>query len=129
VLTNLVVNAIDAYKDAGKDGGEIRINVSEAGDMLEVRVSDHGCGIPPENMGKIFDEFFSTKALGEGTGLGLSIARDIITNFFRGTINVESVPEQGSVFILRLPRGSHREDRQPLGKEPPLETVTVEEYR
>ena len=125
VLTNLTVNAIDAYKDAGKDGGEIRINVGEVGDILEIRVSDHGCGIPRENIVKIFDEFFSTKALGEGTGLGLSIARDIITNFFRGTLTVESELGQGSVFILRLPRGSHRKTQQSPGAEPPFQTAEV----
>ena len=93
--------------------------------MLEIRVSDHGCGVPPENIGKIFDEFFSTKALGEGTGLGLSIARDIITNFFRGTLTVESELGQGSVFILRLPRGSHRNTQQSPGAEPPFQTAEV----
>jgi signal transduction histidine kinase len=102
VLTNLIINAIDAYK--GTDGGEVRVDVLESAASLEIRVRDHGCGIPSENMGRIFEEFFSTKALGEGTGLGLSIARDIVTTFFGGTIAVESAPGQGSEFILRLPQ-------------------------
>jgi two-component system NtrC family sensor kinase len=86
--------------------------VAEDSDCLEIRVSDQGCGIPPENLGRIFDEFFSTKALGEGTGLGLSIIRDIVTNFFGGTVSVESVLGQGSVFLLRLPHGNHKQ--QPI---------------
>jgi signal transduction histidine kinase len=104
VLTNLICNAIDAYKDAGRVGGEIAITVSEGGTELIIQVEDHGCGIPPENLERVFDELFSTKPLGEGTGLGLPIARNIMTNFFGGNIWVESVPGQGSVFILRFPR-------------------------
>jgi signal transduction histidine kinase len=55
-------------------------------------------------MAKIFEEFYSTKPTGEGTGLGLSIARDIVMNYFKGTISVESISGEGSTFILRLPR-------------------------
>jgi len=113
VLTNLSVNAIDAYKEAGKDSGEIRLEIDEDGDILEIRVKDQGCGIPPENKEKIFDGFFSSKPLGEGTGLGLSIAHNIVTNLFDGTISVESEPGEGSTFILRFPRGQRREEEEP----------------
>jgi signal transduction histidine kinase len=102
VLTNLIVNAIDAYKDLM--GGEIHVEVAEAEGYLEICVRDHGCGISRENLERIFEEFFSTKPIGEGTGLGLSIARDIVTNFFGGIISAESTPGQESVFTLRLPR-------------------------
>jgi signal transduction histidine kinase len=105
VLTNLIVNAIDAYQDAGKAGGEIRIEVQEDGSFLDIRVRDQGCGIPAANLARIFEAFFSTKPLGVGTGLGLCIVRDIVTNVFRGTMSVESVLGQGSVFLVRLPRG------------------------
>lgn len=104
VLTNLIVNAIDAYKDL--TGGKISVEVAEAGAFLEICVQDQGCGIPHENLERIFEEFFSTKPIGEGTGLGLSIARDIITNFFGGSIGVASVPGHESVFTLRLPQTS-----------------------
>lgn len=109
VLTNLIVNAIDAYMGMNRDGGEIRVEVTEDRDCVEIRARDQGCGIPHENIGKIFDEFFSAKSLGEGTGLGLSIARDIVSNFFAGTISVESVQGQGSVFTLRIPRNRKRD--------------------
>jgi signal transduction histidine kinase len=104
VLTNLVCNAIDAYKDAGRGGGDIEVTVSEEGTELLIQIKDRGCGIPPENLERVFEELFSTKPLGEGTGLGLPIARHIMINFFGGKIWVESVPGQGSVFILRFPR-------------------------
>jgi len=110
VLTNLIVNATDAYKEASKEKGEIGIEVSEDGDILEIRVKDQGCGIAPENKEKIFDELYSTKPLGEGTGLGLSIARNIVSNLFGGTIRLESQVGQGSMFILRLPRAQRREE-------------------
>ena len=80
---------------------------------IEIQMSDDGCGIPPENVEKIFDEFFSTKRLGEGTGLGLSITRDIVANFFGGAISVTSTPGQGSTFTLRLPREQNRKAGQP----------------
>jgi len=104
VLTNLVANAIDAYKATERGGGEIAITVAEVDDTIELAVSDHGCGIPPEHLEKIFDELFSTKPMGEGTGLGLSISRDIVTNFFGGTLTVASTVGEGSTFTLRIPR-------------------------
>ncbi|MBI3249800.1 MAG: hypothetical protein HYZ50_25170 [Deltaproteobacteria bacterium] len=104
VLTNLIVNAIDAYVGVQAGSGEIFVHISEADGGLEVRVRDHGSGIPPDHLERIFDDFFSTKPLGEGTGLGLPIARTIITNFFGGELSVTSTPGQGSEFIVRLPR-------------------------
>ena len=124
VLTNLVTNAIDAYKEAEKSGGEIFIEVTEVNDTLEIAVSDRGCGIAPEHLEKIFDELFSTKPVGEGTGLGLSISRDIISNFFGGTIDVKSALGQGTTFILRLPR-RHKESSRAEQPEAASATVAV----
>jgi C4-dicarboxylate-specific signal transduction histidine kinase len=104
VLANFITNSIDAYKAADKERGEIRIEVGGNDTMLELHIADHGCGIPQEHLTRIFDELFTTKPVGEGTGLGLSISRDIITNFFGGTITVESAVGQGTTFTLRLPR-------------------------
>jgi len=103
VLTNLISNAMDAYKDTGKNGGDIQVIVTENIGGIELRVRDFGCGIPQENLEKIFDDLFTTKPLGEGTGLGLPISRDIVTKFFHGTMRVESVVGQGTTFILRFP--------------------------
>jgi signal transduction histidine kinase len=104
VLANFITNSIDAYKAADKEGGEIAIEVGGTETMLELHIADQGCGIPQEHLTKIFDELFTTKPIGEGTGLGLSISRDLITNFFGGTISVESVVGQGTTFTVRLPR-------------------------
>jgi len=113
VMTNLIANAIDAYNDTEKSEDEIRVVVTDERDTLVLRVQDFGCGIAPDHIAKIFDDFFSTKPFGEGTGLGLSITRDIITNLFDGTIAVESVLGHGSTFTLRLPQHSNHEDALP----------------
>ncbi len=112
VLTNLIANAIDAYKDLSERANTIEVTVNEDGNFVQIRVRDYGCGIAPEHVGKIFDDFFSTKPLGEGTGLGLSISRDIIANLFGGTIAVESALGRGSILTLRLPRNHIRERSQ-----------------
>jgi two-component system NtrC family sensor kinase len=104
VLSNLVSNAIDANRAAGRADASVEIAVRDEADEVVVRVRDHGPGIPVEHLPHIFDDFYSTKMLGEGTGLGLPIARDIVSNFFRGTIAVDSTSADGSVFTLRLPR-------------------------
>ena len=63
---------------------------------------DTGIGIPPENINRIFNPFFTTKALGKGTGLGLSLAWGIVQRH-RGTIEVESQTGEGSTFRVMLP--------------------------
>jgi two-component system NtrC family sensor kinase len=123
VLTNLIGNAMDAYKDTGKNGGEIMVTISEDSECLEVRVSDPGCGIASENLERIFDELFTTKPLGEGTGLGLPISRDIVTKFFKGTIRVESTLGRGTRFILHLPHSHAQAPPSPTGEAPTVNLV------
>jgi C4-dicarboxylate-specific signal transduction histidine kinase len=69
---NLIVNAVDAVEDAG---GARRVAVRVLGDPVQVRVSDEGCGIAPEHVGRVFEARFTTKPPERGTGLGLHIAR------------------------------------------------------
>jgi signal transduction histidine kinase len=69
---------------------------------VEIKVSDTGCGIPEENLSKLFTPFFTTKALGKGTGLGLSIVYGII-KMHRGQITVQSQIGQGTTFTVTLP--------------------------
>jgi signal transduction histidine kinase len=68
-----------------------------------VCIGDHGGGIPPETLPRIFDAFFTTKPQGSGTGLGLEIVNRIVTQKFGGKIDVESKPGD-TRFIVRLPR-------------------------
>ena len=102
VLVNLVLNA----KDAMEDGGAIEVAVrreSRAGqDGVELRVSDSGHGMTPEQQARIFEPFYSTKEPGRGTGLGLSTVHGIVSQA-GGQIDVQSAPGQGSQFVLWLP--------------------------
>ncbi|MEW6326036.1 MAG: ATP-binding protein [Thermodesulfobacteriota bacterium] len=101
VFMNILVNAAQAIEDTG----EIKISTAHldgAEPMVEVRISDTGKGIPPENLPKIFDPFFTTKPVGKGTGLGLSTAYNIVKKH-QGEIKVESAVGKGTTFIVTLP--------------------------
>ena len=86
-------------------GGTIRVAVSVAGTAgaTTISVADSGCGISPENLGRIFDPLFTTKPVGKGTGLGLTIIHDIVVGDFGGKIDVESRIGKGTTFCVRLP--------------------------
>jgi len=95
----LLMNALDAT--AG--GGKVEVTTRREGDdAVSLTVADDGPGIPPENLGKIFSPFFSTKPVGQGTGLGLAICHGIITSH-HGEIRVESEVGRGTRFSLVLP--------------------------
>lgn len=101
VILNLLSNAIDAC--AHQENGTVTINTVPLDDGgVGISVTDTGCGIPPEIREKIFDPFFTTKPVGQGTGLGLSISYGIVQDH-GGTLTVESEPNCGSRFLLRLP--------------------------
>jgi signal transduction histidine kinase/ActR/RegA family two-component response regulator len=97
VITNLILNALDAMPD----GGELRISSADQGDHVEVRITDTGVGMDDTTRAQVFDPFFTTKSE-KGNGLGLSVAYGIITRH-NGTIEVESEPGAGAAFILKLP--------------------------
>ncbi|MFZ0452590.1 MAG: ATP-binding protein [Ignavibacteriaceae bacterium] len=77
------------------------VDIDGLKEYIEVRISDTGCGITKENLSKIFEPFYSTKGQ-KGTGLGLAVIWGIIDNH-NGTINVESIVNKGTTFIIRLP--------------------------
>uniref|UniRef100_UPI000B0F9EFB sensor histidine kinase n=1 Tax=Marinobacterium profundum TaxID=1714300 RepID=UPI000B0F9EFB len=105
VLVNLLSNAIDAMKDSNVRS--LNIRVVPAADAILVEVQDSGIGIAADQLGQIFDPFFTGKEVGEGLGLGLSISYNIVQDF-GGHIRVQSRQGQGSTFILVLKRaGQH----------------------
>jgi signal transduction histidine kinase len=98
VLLNLFLNA----KDAMPRGGWLTIATRLDGDRAIVEVADTGSGIPSEHLARIYDPFFTTKAIGHGTGLGLSITYGIVREH-DGAIDCESTVGQGTRFTLALP--------------------------
>ncbi|MHB1004336.1 MAG: [Fe-Fe] hydrogenase large subunit C-terminal domain-containing protein [Chloroflexota bacterium] len=99
VFLNISMNAGEAMPE----GGKLTI-VTRATDVdtVEVVIGDTGCGIPEENLTKIFNPFFTTKQIGQGTGLGLAIAYGIV-KMHRGQISVSSEAGVGSTFVVSLP--------------------------
>lgn len=131
ILINLVVNA----RDATPTGGRITIRcypwtaddlfsrtrpwVDQA-DYVVVEVSDSGSGIAEEDLGKIFDPFYTTKEKGKGTGLGLATVYGIVQQH-QGAIEVDSTPGEGTTFSIFFPRiqGAAGQNT-PSGPNPPL---------
>jgi PAS domain S-box-containing protein len=112
-LLNLCVNARDAMPDGGSLTLSARNTVVDErlasthpgmhpGRYLLVTVTDSGCGIPKEQLSRIFDPFYTTKELGKGTGLGLSTVLGIIRSH-EGFVNVQSEVGRGTTFTLYLP--------------------------
>ena len=104
VLLNLFNNAMDAIIDQhGTSGGELSIEAGPKGNgNVEIRVTDNGSGISPENLSKIFSPFFTTKPVGKGTGLGLSVCYGIIDKM-GGTMEATSEKGVGTTFTIVLP--------------------------
>jgi signal transduction histidine kinase len=103
-LMNLIVNACQAMPDGGRlalVAGVESTMTTAAGPFVLLAVADTGCGIPAENLARVFEPFFSTKPSPEGTGLGLAIVDRIIRQH-GGRVVVESTPDRGTVVLLRL---------------------------
>jgi signal transduction histidine kinase len=98
VLINLVVNGIDAMQE----GHRITISTSGENGWVRISVGDTGCGIPLENMEKLFTPFFTTKEEVKGVGLGLAISYGIVERH-GGRIEVQSEVGKGSTFTIVLP--------------------------
>jgi two-component system NtrC family sensor kinase len=107
VFLNLALNACEAMPV----GGTLSVETSTAQDKVSVSVSDSGCGISPEDLGKIFDPFYTTKPVGKGTGLGLSVSYGIVEQH-GGRIEVASNVGTGTTFTVILPvdKGGSRQD-------------------
>ncbi|MEI7846729.1 MAG: CHASE4 domain-containing protein [Chloroflexota bacterium] len=108
VILNLIINAVHAIQDVPvfdqNSKGQIVITSHRLAEVLEVRITDNGTGIPHEIQTKIFDPFFTTKEVGRGTGQGLAIAYAVIVKKHGGCLEFESEPGRGTKFIIRLPR-------------------------
>ena len=98
VLGNLITNAYQAMPPPA--GGRLTIRARAEGGRVALAIADTGCGIPEENMAKIFEPLFTTRA--KGIGLGLAVSRNLV-EVNGGSIAVESEVGKGSTFTVRLP--------------------------
>lgn len=103
VLTNLIVNAMQAMPNGGKIDIRLANLEVDAEAFVQIKIQDQGTGMEDATVNQIFEPFFTTKEVGQGTGLGLSIAHGMIEEH-GGTIEVESEPGVGSTFRVLLPK-------------------------
>jgi PAS domain S-box-containing protein len=99
MFMNLLINAAQAIETKG----EIRIKTWADRNWIYTRISDTGCGIPQDKIQRIFEPFYTSKAVGKGTGLGLSIVYDIVVKNHQGDIQVESEVGKGTTFTVKIP--------------------------
>jgi signal transduction histidine kinase len=95
-LSNLILNAMDAMPE----GGTLTLSAYPKSEAVELRVSDTGAGLTPEECERLFTPYYTTKQ--HGTGLGLAIVQSVIADH-NGSITVESRPGGGTTFIITLP--------------------------
>ena len=101
VFINLFTNAMDAMEDSD---GLLNIRINTADNNVQIKVSDTGIGISPQDISMVFDPFFTTKD--KGTGLGMAIVQCIVAKN-KGKVEVDSEPNKGTTFTVTLPRGNH----------------------
>ncbi len=107
VFHNLLSNSLDAFKTCKNSPKKISVSLCQdsAPSSVCIRYSDNAGGMTKEVVERIFDAFFTTKAVGSGTGLGMAIVHQIILGH-KGRISVESTLGEGSVFTIKLPAGT-----------------------
>jgi two-component system, sensor histidine kinase and response regulator len=102
-IQNVLINALQA---AGETNGTVNIDCTPKDFYVDIRVEDTGPGITEAQMSKIFDPYFTTKQGKSGTGLGLYITKKVVEDH-NGSIKVESTPDMGTTFTIRLPLLTH----------------------
>ncbi len=108
VCTNLVLNAIQAMPQSGM----LTLRTATFDDRVKIDIGDTGCGIPKENLPRLFTPFFTTKERGKGVGLGLAVVHGIIERH-KGKIEVQSEVGKGTTFSIYLGVSSGEEDQNP----------------
>jgi two-component system NtrC family sensor kinase len=106
VFMNMIINAAEAMDESGYLELVTRFDPEE--EVLAIEITDTGQGISEENVEKLFDPFFTTKEVGHGTGLGLAISYGIIKEH-EGTISVDTAVDQGTTFLIQLPKNVAKE--------------------
>jgi signal transduction histidine kinase len=104
IMNNAFYSIWKKSQDAPSDyNPEVTISVSKQENNCIITMTDNGVGMNAEVKQKLFENFFTTKPIGEGTGLGMNIVRDIIENKHHGKITFESEENQGASFTFTIP--------------------------
>ena len=107
-ILNIANNAFYAVHHRSKSEGQgyspqLRVKANYSQGLLDIEISDNGCGMPQDVQQKLFHQIITTKPVGQGTGLGMSITHELITNNLGGTISFESKEGEGTTFKIRIP--------------------------
>lgn len=111
VLLNLIINALDAIEERHPlKGGTLKIQMGTVGkqvplgqgNKIKISIIDNGIGMSEETKQKIFNPFYTTKAIGKGTGLGMILVYDIVKNIHKGEIEIISEPDEGATVSITL---------------------------
>src|SRR3989449_426250 len=105
LLVNLIRNAADA---SGSRPAPIRVGLTQVGNALRLSVRDEGAGIRPQDLERIFEPGFTTKAFGEGSGMGLVVVQSVVRNMFAGSVAVDSTVGGGTTVTVTLPIPAQR---------------------
>lgn len=111
IVVNLISNAINALDKISRGDKEIFVRTCRDDDTVMLEVRDNGIGLPPDDLDKIFDPFYSTDKEAGGTGLGLAIVQMFVEKF-KGTVQAQNNPEGGACFRVRLPQGGDPTEAQ-----------------
>lgn len=103
VFLNILKNGAEAMAEVKTEKPRFILRVFQAEQMVQVEIEDNGPGMREDISRRIFEPFFTTKNVGMGTGLGLSVSYFIITENHQGEMRVNSAPDTGTCFVLRLP--------------------------
>src|SRR5438552_3919432 len=105
LLVNLIRNAADA---SAARPAPIRVGLTQVGNALRLSVRDEGAGIRPQDLERIFEPGFTTKAFGEGSGMGLVVVQSVARNMFAGGVAVDSTVGTGTTVTVTLPIPAQR---------------------
>lgn len=137
VLVNLLVNAAQAIDQKGEGAGTIRVRVQLDDERVLIDVEDTGMGMPPEQVSRVFEPFYTSKPRGAGTGLGLSICHGIVTAAGGDIRILRTAPSKGTTVRVELPASPQRDtlpsspsvQRPELGSKRPRVLVIDDETR
>lgn len=111
IFTNFIMNSL-IHGLKGKDNGVITIRIVEKEENIIITYYDNGNGITPENQKRVFEPFFTTNRSDGGSGLGLSVVYNIVTGHLGGKIACYSKIDEGTTFIIEIPKEWGTENEQ-----------------